>query len=100
MLTNLLKKKTHQEFLNTTSDLESPIDEDHRKFSVKVAVYICPVLVHLFFTSGDKAMHNTVLCPDLLLSDIRKIQLGFFSVSVIIQKFKPFQDGTSMFAFE
>lgn len=72
-----IEKKTHQEFLDATSDLESPIGADH-KFSVKVAVCICPVLVHLFVTSGDKAVHNTVLCPDLLLSDIRKIQCAFF----------------------
>lgn len=72
-----IEKKTHQEFLDATSDLESPIGADH-KFSVKVAVCICPVLLHLFVTSGDKAVHNTVLCPDLLLSDIRKIRHAFF----------------------
>lgn len=72
--TNLLNE-THQEFLDTTSDLESPTAANPRKFSVKLALYICPVLVHLFFTSvGDKAVHNAVLCPDLL-SDIREIHL-------------------------
>ena len=68
---------TCQEFLGTTSDLESSTAAEHQKFSVKLALYIFPVLVHLLFTSvGDKAVCDTV-CPDLLLSDIRKIQLVF-----------------------
>ena len=78
MWTDLLNKKTHQEFLDTTSDLGSPTAADHRKFSVKLALHVCPVLVHLLFISvGDKAVHNMVLCPNLLLSNIRKIQLYF-----------------------
>lgn len=97
--TNLLNKKTHQEFLDVTSDLESPAAADHGR-SLKLVLYICPVLVRLLITSvGDKAVHNAVLCPDLLLSDIGKIQL-FFSVLAVIQKWKPFQDGMCMFASE
>lgn len=59
--------------------LESAPATAHRKFCVKSALYICPVLEHLLFTSaGDKAVHEAVLCPGLLLSEVRSIQLGLF----------------------
>lgn len=47
--TNLLNKKTHQEFLDVTSDLESPAAADHGR-SLKLVLYICPVLVRLLIT--------------------------------------------------
>lgn len=61
MGTNLLCQKPQQESLDTTSVLERGA---HRKLCVKPALCACPVLEHLLFTSaGDKAVHETVLCP-------------------------------------
>lgn len=82
---------THQEFLDATSVLESPTAADHRKFSVKLPMYICPDLVHLPFAFvGDKAVHNSVLCPDLLLCVIRK-SICFFCSNPNVQHYSKVQ---------
>jgi len=54
--TNLLNKKTCQEFLDTTSDLESPTAADHRKFSLKLILYmscLCASGLHLWLRQGS-----------------------------------------------